>query len=126
MDVATLTGAVRVALGDGATGVFGNDQAWADTVIAAGNGVGERMWQLPTFASYRDEYKSDIADIKNTGGAGAGAITGALIIGEFAGDAKWAHLDIAATTRVTSTKGINPKGSTGVPVRTLVELATTL
>ena len=90
VDVATLTGAVRVALGDGATGVFGNDQAWTDTVIAAGNGVGERMWQLPTFASYRDEYKSDIADIKNTGGAGAGAITGALIIGEFAGDAKWA------------------------------------
>lgn len=126
VDVATLTGAVRVALGDGATGVFGNDQAWTDTVIAAGNGVGERMWQLPTFASYRDEYKSDIADIRNTGGAGAGAITGALIIGEFAGDAKWAHLDIAATTRVTSTKGINPKGSTGVPVRTLVELATTL
>ena len=126
VDVATLTGAIGVALGDGATGVFGNDQTWVDTVVEAGNSVGERMWQLPTYASYKSEYSSDIADIRNTGGRGAGAITGALIIGEFAGDSQWAHLDIAATTRTTSDKGINPKGSTGVPVRTLVELATSL
>ena len=126
VDVATLTGAVGVALGNGATGVFGNDQEWVDTVVGAGNGVGERMWQLPTFSSYSEEYRSDIADIRNTGGRGAGAITGALIIGEFAGDSKWVHLDIAATTRTTTAKGINPKGSTGVPVRTLVELASSL
>ncbi len=126
VDVATLTGAIGVALGDGATGVFGNDQGWVDTVVEAGNSVGERMWQLPTYASYKSEYSSDIADIRNTGGRGAGAITGALIIGEFAGDSQWAHMDIAATTRTTSDKGINPKGSTGVPVRTLVELATSL
>ena len=126
VDVATLTGAVRVALGDGATGVFGNDQNWVNEVVEAGNRVGERMWQLPTYDSYKSEYSSDIADIRNTGGAGAGAITGALIIGEFAGDSQWAHLDIAATTRTTSDKGINPKGSTGIPVRTLVELATSL
>ena len=126
VDVATLTGAVRVALGDGATGVFGNDQDWIDQVVQVGNGVGERMWQLPTYPSYAAEYKSDIADIRNTGGVGAGAITGALIIGEFAGDANWVHLDIAATTRSNSTKGINPKGSTGVPVRTLIELAVSL
>ena len=126
VDVATLTGAVGVALGDGATGVFGNDQDWVNQVVEAGNRVGERMWQLPTYASYKSEYSSDIADIRNTGGRGAGAITGALIIGEFAGDSQWAHLDIAATTRATSDKGINPKGSTGVPVRTLVELATSL
>ena len=126
VDIATLTGAIGVALGNGATGVFGNDQDWVDTVVGAGNSVGERMWQLPTFTSYTEEYRSDIADIRNTGGRGAGAITGALIIGEFAGDAKWAHLDIAATTRTTTVKGINPKGSTGVPVRTLVELASTL
>ncbi len=126
VDVATLTGAVRVALGDAATGVFGNDQAWVDTVIAAGASVGERMWQLPTYASYKTEYDSDVADIRNTGGAGAGAIIGAMIIGEFAGDSKWAHLDIAATTRTTATKGIHPKGSTGVPVRALIRLATTL
>ena len=126
VDVATLTGAIGVALGDGATGVFGNDQDWVDRVVEAGNSVGERMWQLPTYSSYKSEYSSDIADIRNTGGRGAGAITGALIIGEFAGDSRWAHLDIAATTRTTSDKGVNPKGSTGVPVRTLVELATSL
>ena len=126
VDVATLTGAVGVALGSGATGVFGNDQAWVDEIVRAGDSVGERMWQLPTFPSYTAEYNSDIADIKNTGGRGAGAITGALIIGEFAGEAKWAHLDIAATTRTTTTRGINPKGSTGVPVRTLIELVSAL
>ena len=126
VDVATLTGAIGVALGDGATGVFGNDQGWVDRVVESGNSIGERMWQLPTYASYKSEYSSDIADIRNTGGRGAGAITGALIIGEFAGDSQWAHLDIAATTRTTSDKGINPKGSTGVPVRTLIELATSL
>ena len=126
VDVATLTGAIGVALGSGATGVFGNDQAWVDELVKAGGSVGERMWQLPTYPSYKAEYKSDIADIRNTGGRGAGAITGALIIGEFAGDAKWAHLDIAATTRTTTTRGINPKGSTGVPVRTLIELVSTL
>ena len=126
VDVATLTGAIGVALGDGATGVFGNDQDWVDKIIEAGAAVGERIWQLPTYDSYKSEYSSDIADIRNTGGRGAGAITGALIIGEFAGESSWAHLDIAATTRTTSNKGINPKGSTGVPVRALVELATAL
>ncbi len=126
VDVATLTGAIGVALGDGATGVFGNDQDWVDKIVEAGAAVGERIWQLPTYDSYKSEYSSDIADIRNTGGRGAGAITGALIIGEFAGESSWAHLDIAATTRTTSNKGINPKGSTGVPVRALVELATAL
>ena len=126
VDVATLTGAIGVALGSGATGVFGNDQAWVDEIVGAGASVGERIWQLPTFPSYSAEYRSDIADIRNTGGRGAGAITGALIIGEFAGESKWAHLDIAATTRTTTTRGINPKGSTGVPVRTLVQLASSL
>ena len=126
VDVATLTGAVRVALGDKATGVFGNDQNWVNSIVDAGNRVGEPMWQLPTFSSYKSQYKSDVADIKNTGGSGAGAIIGALIIGEFAGDAKWAHLDIAATSSAGKTAGINPAGSTGVPVRTLVELTESL
>ena len=126
VDVATLTGAVRIALGDGATGLFGNDQDWLDLIADAGERVGERMWQLPTYPSYKSQYKSDVADIRNTGGASAGAITGALIIGEFADEAKWAHLDIAATSRVRKTSGINPSGSTGVPVRTLVELTESL
>ena len=126
VDVATLTGAVRIALGDVATGVFGNDQRWTDSVIAAGESVGERMWQLPTYESYKRQYKSDIADINNIGGSGAGATIGALVIGEFAGETQWAHLDIAATTRATRESGITPKGSTGVPVRTLIALAQSL
>ena len=126
VDVATLTGAVRIALGDGATGVFGNDQRWLERVIAAGESVGERLWQLPADDSYKRQYKSDIADMNNVGGSGAGATIGALVIGEFAGESQWAHLDIAATARTTRDSGINPKGATGVPVRTLIQLAQTL
>ncbi|MCH8063800.1 MAG: leucyl aminopeptidase [Chloroflexi bacterium] len=123
VDVATLTGAVVVALGDKCIGAFGNDQDFTDAVVAAGNEVGERMWQLPTYDDYKDQYKSDIADIKNTGGRGAGSITGALIIGEFNDGASWVHLDIAGTARSSAVKGYNIKGATGVPVRTLVNLA---
>ena len=126
VDVATLTGAVRVALGDGATGVFGGDARWVERVIAAGESVGERMWRLPTYESYKRQYKSDIADINNIGGSGAGATIGAMVIGEFAGESSWAHLDIAATTRAARESGITPKGSTGVPVRTLIALAQSL
>ncbi len=126
VDVATLTGAVVVALGSLCTGVFGNDQDFTDQVVAAGNEVGERMWQLPTFDDYKEQYKSDIADIKNTGGRGAGSIIGAQIIGEFSEGASWVHLDIAGTSGSDSDKGYNPKGASGVPVRTLVNLAQNL
>ena len=126
VDVATLTGAISVALGDQCMGAFGNDQAFTDQVIAAGNGVGERVWQLPTFEEYRDQYKSDIADMRNTGGRGAGSITGAMIIGEFNDGASWVHLDIAAVARTGATKGSQIKGATGVPVRTLVNLVMNL
>ena len=123
VDVATLTGAVVVALGNLASGIFGNDQDWVDEVTAAGESVGERLWQLPTYPEYKDQYKSDIADINNTGGRGAGASIGALIIGEFAEGARWVHLDIAGTNRTNKSDGYNPKGATGTPVRTLVALA---
>ena len=123
VDVATLTGAVVVALGDDCTGVFGNDQAWIDRVTRAGDQVGERMWQLPMYPESSDRYKSDIADINNTGARGGGAITGAMIIGEFADGARWAHLDIAGTSRSTQDRGYTPKGATGGPVRTLIALA---
>ena len=122
VDVATLTGAVVVALGNLASGIFGNDQDWVDKVTAAGDSVGERLWQLPTFPEYKEQYKSDIADINNTGGRGAGATIGALIIGEFADGAQWVHLDIAGTNRTSRSDGYNPKGATGTPVRTLVAL----
>ena len=123
VDVATLTGAVVVALGNQASGIFGNDQTWIEKVTAAGESVGERLWQLPTYPEYKDQYKSDIADINNTGGRGAGASIGALIIGEFADGAQWAHLDIAGTNRTNHSDGYNPKGATGTPVRTLIALA---
>jgi leucyl aminopeptidase len=126
VDVATLTGAISVALGGECMGAFGNDQTFTDQVIAAANGVGERAWQLPTFDEYKDQYKSDIADIKNTGDRGGGAITGALIIGEFTEGASWVHLDIAGTARTSSTKGFQVKGATGTPVRTLIALAQSL
>ena len=123
VDAATLTGAMIMALGKQYTGVFGNDQALVDNVIAAGAAVGERMWQMPMPDDYRRSYRSDVADIKNTGGRPAGSITGAQIIGEFADGAAWVHLDIAGTATAISASGYSPKGATGVPVRTLVELA---
>ena len=123
VDVATLTGAVVVALGNQCSGAFGNDQSFVDQVIAAGAATGERIWQLPTYDEYKDQYKSDIADIKNTGGRGAGSITGAQIIGEFSDGAAWVHLDIAGTARSSDTTGWTTKGASGVPVRTLVRLA---
>ena len=123
VDVATLTGAMITALGTQYSGVFGNDQGLVDSVIAAGDAAGESVWQLPLPEEYKRAYRSEVADIKNTGGRAAGSIVGAQIIGEFADGAAWAHLDIAGTSTSDSTKGYNPKGATGVPVRTLVALA---
>ncbi|MDE2688394.1 MAG: leucyl aminopeptidase [Chloroflexota bacterium] len=122
VDVATLTGAMGVALGDKCMGAFGNDDEFTQQVVSAGNAVGERAWPLPMYDEYKTQYRSDIADIKNTGGSGAGAITGALIIGEFNDGAPWVHLDIAGVARTGSVKGANIKGATGAPVRTLVRL----
>ena len=123
VDVATLTGAMITALGDITTGAFGSDQGLVDAVLDAGRAVGERVWQFPTYDDYREQYKSDVADFKNTGGRAAGSITGAQLIGEFAEGAAWVHLDIAGTSKTDKLKGYNPKGATGVPVRTLVRLA---
>lgn len=126
IDVATLTGAISIALGNQCIGAFGNDQEFTNHVIESGNSVGERIWELPTFKEYEGQYSSDIADIKNTGGRGAGSITGALIINEFNASASWVHLDIAAMARTSKTSGVNIKGATGIPVRTLVKLVQNL
>ncbi len=126
VDVATLTGACVVALGTVCTAVLGNDQALVDAIVAAGAEVGEKMWQLPTYDEYKEQNKSSIADIKNTGGRDAGAITAALFIGEFAGDTAWAHLDIAGTNMLDKQRNYEAKGATGVPVRTLVSLVVSL
>jgi leucyl aminopeptidase len=126
VDVATLTGACVVALGTVTTGVFGNSQELVDQVIAAGTEAGEKMWQLPIFDEYKEQNKSAVADIKNTGGRDAGAITAALFVGEFAGDTPWVHLDIAGTNMIDKTRKYEIKGATGVPVRSLVNLVLSL
>ena len=122
VDLATLTGAVLIALGDVYVAALGNDQAWIDEVIAAGKRSDEKFWQLPLDKEYRDQIKSEIADIKNIGGRKAGTITGAWFIGEFVENTPWVHLDIAGTAWNESTKPHLAIGPTGVCVRTLVNL----
>ncbi len=126
IDAATLTGACMVALGNITTGVFGWNMEWVDRVLAAARTAGEKMWQLPVDDDYRDLYKSSIADLANTGGRYGGAITGAMFIGEFAGDTPWVHLDIAGTRWSNDEKPYRAKGPTGHGVRTLVQLLTDL
>ncbi|MBX9928406.1 MAG: leucyl aminopeptidase [Gemmatimonadaceae bacterium] len=122
IDAATLTGAVVVALGNTTTGVMGNDQALVDQVRAAQARAGEPGWQLPMSPEYNDLIKSDIADIKNSGGRAAGTITAALFLREFV-DYPWVHLDIAGTAYSESDLVVSPRGPTGLPVRTFVEIA---
>jgi leucyl aminopeptidase len=121
IDMATLTGAVSIALGEVNTGILGTDQTLIDGVIDAGKGVGEKFWQLPLDKEYSAQIKSDIADIKNVGGRKAGAITAAAFLKEFADGVSWAHLDIAGTAWGDEAKAHRAKGPTGVAVRTLIE-----
>jgi len=120
VDLATLTGAVSIALGDVNTGILGTDQELIDEVIAAGSEVGEKLWQLPLDKEYSKQIKSDIADIKNIGGRKAGTITAAAFLKEFADGVSWAHLDIAGTAWGDDAKPYRAKGPTGVAVRTLL------
>ena len=90
-----------------------------------GERAGDRLWPMPLFEDYREQLKSEIADMVNIGGRPAGAITAALFLKEFAGGLPWAHLDIAGTAWVDEPKPYSPKGATGVAVRTLAELAFT-
>jgi len=123
IDLATLTGACRVALGTHYSGLFGNNQELLDKILKASRGSGERMWQMPMPDEYKEQIKSDIASVKNTGGRLGGAITAALFLAEFVGDVPWAHIDIAGTAFSTKESGYTVKGATGVGVRTLTELA---
>jgi leucyl aminopeptidase len=126
IDLATLTGACHVALGDLYAGVFANDQKVADNVMKAGKKAGESLWQLPMPEEYKELNKSDVADIKNSGGRYGGAITAALFLQEFVGKTPWVHLDIAAPFMSDKIKGILVKGATGFGVRTLINLAVML
>ena len=127
VDAATLTGAIVVALANINVGVFGSDQAWTDKLLASAKAAGEKMWQLPMDEEYRELIKGSFADIQNIGsGKGGGSITGAWFIREFAGDTPWIHLDIAGTAWNDDAKPWLAKGPTGVALRTLVHLITSL
>jgi len=126
IDVATLTGACIIALGKVCTGAFGNNQELIDRIIAAGAEAGELIWQMPMYDQYKEQNKSDVADIKNVGGREGGAITAAQFLSEFAGDTPWVHLDIAGTSMTEKARNYLVKGATGVPVRTLVNLVLSL
>jgi leucyl aminopeptidase len=124
IDFATLTGACQVALGDHATGLMSNNQTLASQLLAAGEKSGDRCWQLPLWKVYGEQIKTAMADVRNTGGRRAGAITAGLFLKEFVGDVPWVHLDIAGTAYAdgdqTYVAPYNPKpGATGVGVRLL-------
>jgi leucyl aminopeptidase len=123
VDIATLTGACRVALGEVYSGLVSNNESLAAAVQEAAAEAGERFWRLPGHPLYQEQLKSKIADLKNSGGREAGAITGGLFIGAFAGATPWAHLDIAGTCWTAKDLPDCPEGPTGVGVRTLIALA---
>jgi leucyl aminopeptidase len=123
VDVATLTGAVVVALGKTTSGLFGTPDSWVHHVKRVADRAGDRVWPLPLFDEYKEQLKSDIADFTNTGGRPAGAITAAMFLKEFTGDLPWAHIDIAGTAWLEEARPYMPKGPSGVAVRTLAELA---
>ncbi|CAA9306287.1 MAG: Cytosol aminopeptidase PepA, partial [uncultured Gemmatimonadetes bacterium] len=121
LDAATLTGACVIALGHQASGAMGNDLALLEDVPAAGDRAGQRVWPLPMYDEYREQLKSDYADIKNTGGRAAGAITAGWFLRDFVGDFPWVHLDIAGTAWGDGKLPYQTKGATGVPTRLFVE-----
>jgi leucyl aminopeptidase len=123
VDVATLTGAVVVALGKVTSGLFGGPEPWLERVRRVANAAGDRSWPMPLFDDYRDQLNSDIADMMNTGGRPAGSITAAWFLKEFAGDLPWVHMDIAGTAWAEEARPYLPKGPSGVAVRTLAALA---
>ncbi|EGL84232.1 cytosol aminopeptidase [Caldalkalibacillus thermarum TA2.A1] len=124
VDVATLTGAILVALGEYTTGAVTNDETLMIEVLEAANEAGELVWRLPSFEPYKKMVRSsDVADLNNSPGRLAGSITAGLFLGEFAGDTPWVHLDIAGTAWANRETELNQKGGTGAMVRTLATLA---
>jgi leucyl aminopeptidase len=123
VDVATLTGACVVALGRAAAAIFGQPESWTDLVRRTALAAGDRCWPLPLYEEYTEQLKSEIADLINSGGRPAGACTAAAFLKEFASDVPWAHLDIAGIAWAEDARPWQPKGATGVAVRTLAGLA---
>ena len=123
VDLATLTGAVIVALGHEMTGVFSNDDAFCDAFLAAAKAEGEGAWRLPLGDGYDRLIRSNIADIKNSAGREAGSVTAAQFLQRFIADGTpWIHLDIAGTAHVKRDTTVGPKGATGWGVMSLDRL----
>ena len=123
VDLATLTGAIIIALGEDYAGLFSNDDRLSAQLTAAGEGEGELLWRLPLPASYEKQIESPIADVKNTGGRPGGSITAALFLQKFVRDLPWAHLDIASTAwKKGATNPLTPSWATGFGVRLLNRL----
>ncbi|MCP9469986.1 MAG: leucyl aminopeptidase [Nitrospira sp.] len=121
IDVATLTGACVIALGQFAIGMFGTDDTLKESLRKAGQRSGERVWEMPLWEDYFEQLKSDVADMRNIGGRGAGMITAALFLSKFAGDWPWVHLDIASTDWSERERAYIPKGPTGIGTRLLIQ-----
>jgi leucyl aminopeptidase len=122
LDLATLTGACMVALGPKVAGLFSNDEAFSEDVLAACKATGERAWRLPLDDDYKDQLKSNVADLKNVGGKYGGAITAAKFLQSFVGDTPWVHLDIAGPSWADTDSSTRDVGGSGCFVRTLVAL----
>lgn len=123
VDIATLTGACVIALGHVASGLYGTDDELVESVRSCGEAAGERHWPMPLFPEYRELIRSEIADLKNSGGRAAGSITGAYFVREFAQDTPWAHLDIAGSSQYEKPRPWAPAGPTGTGVGTFINLA---
>ena len=122
VDVATLTGACSVALGHWAAAVLGNRESLVDAIREAGETTGERFWPLPLWDAHREHMRSEVADVRQTGGRYGGTITAAAFLWHFVGETPWAHLDIASTADTERKSALQPcVGATGFGVRTLVE-----
>jgi len=124
VDLATLTGAICIALGAQAAGLFSNNDALQNALLAAAERSGERLWPMPMYDEYLEDIKSDMAELKNSGGRFGGVSTSAKFIEHFTEGYPWAHLDIASMVWASGDKDpVSPKGATGYGVRLLVELA---
>ncbi|MGQ0695669.1 MAG: leucyl aminopeptidase [Nitrospiraceae bacterium] len=121
IDIATLTGACVVALGQFAIGMFGTDAKLKEAVRKAGLRAGERVWEMPLWDEYFEQLRSDVADMRNIGGRGGGMITAALFLSKFVGDCPWVHLDIASTDWSERERAYIPKGPTGIGTRLLMQ-----
>lgn len=121
IDLATLTGAVLVALGEDISGLFVNDEALHQALMCSSHETGELLWRLPLHADYKESLKSDVADLVNSGGRDAGSMKGALFLAEFVGTVPWAHIDCAGSAYLSKPKHYHPTRGTGFGVRLLLD-----